>query len=68
MGLNIVHNVDPENEVYGWIDSIAHTHNAWITKIRTGVADDKLATFDDAVKAQTLFFKALDLHLPNQAG
>lgn len=58
--LTTVHNVDPNNEVHGWIDSIAHTHTAWITKIKTGIVNDKLATFDDAVRAQTLFFDAID--------
>lgn len=60
MRLDTVYNLDPENEVYGWMDSIAHTHHAWITNIRTGVADNRLATFDDAVKAQMLFFNAID--------
>ena len=58
---------DPENEVYGWVDSIDYAQKAWIKKIKTGVAVEMLGTFSQAIKAQTFFCKALNVFYKNSA-
>ncbi len=59
-------NMDPENEVFGWADSFVSLHKAWLTKIKGGNNPPILATLQDGITAQEIFFTAYENHHKNR--
>lgn len=57
---------DPDSEMHGWCDSFFNQDIAWLSKIKNGKENEKLATFTDAIESQTLFCEALDSHQNKQ--